>query len=126
MNENDRKPSILIVDDEIDICEMIAFSLNNRGFETMVAYDAQEAFELYREKSPDIIVSDVRMPKGGGIKLLKDIRAHSENDAKVILITGYCDNSPEEVASYGVIKMLQKPVKLGDLIETIEATLNQQ
>ena len=117
--EEDWQPKILIVDDEIDICEMMMFTFESKGFEAFTANDAEEAFEVVLREDLDVVVSDVRMPKGGGMKLLSDIKAHNPIKPRVFLITGYSDGSREEAMAAGAETVLSKPIKLGELVEVV-------
>jgi CheY-like chemotaxis protein len=115
---------ILIVDDEIDICEMMSFTFDSQGFETFVAHDAAQAFEIVKSKDPDLVVSDIRMPKGGGMKLLEDIKRHNPKKPKVFLITGYSDKTREEALAAGAEDVFAKPIKLQDLIDRVTKALD--
>ena len=116
-------PKILIVDDEVDICEMMSFTFDSHGFETIVAHDAAAAFELVKSDDPDLVVSDIRMPKGGGMKLLEDIKGHNKDKPKVFLITGYSDNTKEEAIAAGAEDVLAKPIKLQELVDRVTSVL---
>jgi DNA-binding NtrC family response regulator len=115
---------ILIVDDEIDICEMMSFTFDSQGFETFVAHDAAQAFEIVKVKDPDLVVSDIRMPKGGGMKLLEDIKKHNPKKPKVFLITGYSDKTRDEALAAGAEDVFAKPIKLQDLIDRVTKVLD--
>lgn len=116
-------PKVLIVDDEIDICEMMAFSFESQGFETIIAGDAVQALEMVKTQDPDLVISDIRMPKGGGMKLLEEIKAYNPSRPKVFLITGYSDRSKEEAIALGAEDVLSKPIKLQALIEKAREAL---
>ena len=116
-------PKILIVDDEVDICEMMSFTFDSHGFQTYVAHDAAEAFEIVKAEDPDLVVSDIRMPKGGGMKLLEDIKNHNDQRPKVFLITGYSDNTREEAISAGEEDVLAKPIKLQELVDRVTGVI---
>ena len=117
------KPKILIVDDEVDICDMMMFTFDSQGFETFTAYDAEEAFKVVKDQDLDIVVSDVRMPKGGGMKLLSDIKEHNPKKPKVFLITGYSDGSTDDAIQAGAEAVLAKPIKLKDLVDEVNKDL---
>jgi CheY-like chemotaxis protein len=117
-------PKILIVDDEVDICEMMSFSFDSQGFQTFIAHDAAQAFEIVKIQDPDLVVSDIRMPKGGGMKLLEDIKRHNQQRPKVFLITGYSDRTREEAIAAGAEDVLSKPIKLQALIEHVNRALS--
>ena len=114
---------ILIVDDEVDICEMMSFTFDSHGFQTFTAHDAAEAFEIVKKKKPDLVVSDIRMPKGGGMKLLEDIKNFDANHPKVFLITGYSDNTREEAIAAGAEDVLAKPIKLQELVDRVTGVI---
>lgn len=116
---------ILIVDDEVDICEMMSFTFESQGFETLVAYDAAGAMELVRSQDPDLVISDIRMPKGGGMKLLDDIKKFNPKRPLVFLITGYSDKTREEAIAAGAEDVLAKPIKLQDLVERVNRALQE-
>lgn len=116
-------PKILIVDDEVDICEMMSFTFSSHGYETFVAHDAASAFDLVKKEDPDLVISDIRMPKGGGLKLLSDIKKHNSARPKVFLITGYSDNTREEAIEAGAEDVLAKPIKLMELLNRVAAVL---
>lgn len=121
MPEN--RPKILIVDDEVDICDMMMFTFDSKGFETYTAHDAEEAFKVVQDVELDIVVSDVRMPKGGGMKLLSDIKSRDPIKPKVLLITGYSDSSTDEAIQAGAENVLAKPIKLKDLVDEVNKAL---
>lgn len=123
MSDNSAKPKILIVDDEVDICDMMMFTFDSNGFETFTAHDAEEAFKIVKENELDIVVSDVRMPKGGGMKLLTDIKAYNSTKPRVFLITGYSDGSTDEAIQAGAEAVLSKPIKLKDLVDEVSKVL---
>ena len=120
----DRKPRILIVDDEVDICDMMMFTFDSKGFETFTANDAESAFEVVKKVPIDVVVSDIRMPKGGGMRLLSDIKSYNSTTPKVFLITGFSDITPEEAIKAGAEAVLSKPIKLKDLVEEIQRSLD--
>jgi DNA-binding response OmpR family regulator len=114
---------ILIVDDEVDICEMMSFTFDSHGFDTLIAHDAATAFDLVKSENPDLVVSDIRMPKGGGMKLLADIKQHNSERPAVFLITGYSDNTREEAIAAGAEDVLSKPIKLAELVNRVSQAL---
>ena len=67
-------PRILVIDDDEQVCEMIASSLRLEGFETMQARDGHKGIEAAREHSPDLIICDVMMPNLDGYATLSALR----------------------------------------------------
>ena len=79
---------ILLVDDEPGILKVLRISLADRGYQVMIADTGEKALEIFREKKPGIILTDIKMPGMDGIALLKRIKEESPN-TEVIMITGH-------------------------------------
>jgi DNA-binding NtrC family response regulator len=118
-----KSPLILIVDDEVDICEMMSYSFKHHGFVTEVAYGPDEAFALIQQKKFDVVLSDIRMPKGGGLRLLDDINKHCAERPKVFLMTGYSDSPMDEAIAKGAEAVFAKPMKIKEIVERIFKSL---
>ena len=115
---------VLIVDDEQDICEITSFLFDSNGHETIVAFDANDGFEKVKTFMPDIVISDIRMPGGGGISLLERISAMDGKKPIVFLITGYADISKEEAISKGAADIFSKPIRLQEIYDRVISHLN--
>ena len=82
--------TILLVDDEAGIRNVLGISLNDLGYDVLAAESGERALALFREHHPSIVVTDVKMPGMDGIELLRRIKAESDL-AEVIIITGHGD-----------------------------------
>ncbi|MBW2138346.1 MAG: response regulator [Deltaproteobacteria bacterium] len=82
--------TILVVDDEKDICEVMDISLSDLGYDVHTAESAEEALEIFRKIKPPIVLTDIRMPGMDGIELLRRIKKEKP-DTEVIMITGHGD-----------------------------------
>ena len=82
--------TILLVDDEKDLCEVLEISLTDLGYKVLTADTGKKALRIYKEHRPSIVLTDIRMPGMDGIELLQKIKQESP-DAEVIMITGYGD-----------------------------------
>jgi len=82
--------TILVVDDEKDICEVLDISLSDLGYNVCTAGDGEEALRVFKEVNPPIVLTDIRMPGINGIELLKKIKQENR-DTEVIMITGHGD-----------------------------------
>jgi CheY-like chemotaxis protein len=103
------KIKILVVDDEPDIIEVILDVFEMYGFEMDSATSGNKAFELTKKKKYDVIISDIRMPDGDGVGLLKKLRDSSFEDPKVLFISGFTDYSLEQLYSFGIDGFFAKP-----------------
>jgi signal transduction histidine kinase len=90
MTETSDKPTILLVDDEADIREVLRMSLTDMGYAVVTAEDGQAALRLFEEIRPPIVMTDIKMPVVDGIEVLRRIK-RLDPEAEVIMITGHGD-----------------------------------
>ncbi|MDY0311821.1 MAG: response regulator [Desulfobacterales bacterium] len=83
-------PTVLIVDDEGDIREVLALSLGDSGYGVRTAADGQEALEMCRQGDIRIVITDIRMPRMDGLQLLEAIK-RLDPGIEVIVLTAYGD-----------------------------------
>jgi signal transduction histidine kinase len=82
--------SILVVDDERDIRDVLEIALKDIGYRVYLAENGEKALEIFKSKRPDIVITDIKMPVMDGIELLKRIK--QENlETEVLMITGHGD-----------------------------------
>ena len=123
MIEASYKPIILIVDDEVELCDTMALTFNIRGFEVLSAYSGQQAFELLKQKKVDILLSDVRMADGNGLELVKWVRESAIQIPVIAFMSGYSDITPKEISDLGVALFFDKPFPVNTVIKTIRECL---
>ncbi|RPH84621.1 MAG: response regulator, partial [Desulfobacteraceae bacterium] len=82
------KPKILLIDDEEGIRKLLGISLRDAGYPVSIASDGERGIALFQEESPEIILTDLKMPGLDGIEVLRRIKAMSP-DTEVIVITGH-------------------------------------
>lgn len=107
--------SILLVEDETNARKGLTQFLQGLDYDVMTASNGKEALDLFKKESPDLVVSDIRMPEMDGIALLESIKAETPS-AKVILLTAY--GSVEDAVKAmkkGAFYYLTKPVNLEEL-----------
>ncbi|HET9236840.1 MAG TPA: response regulator [Oligoflexus sp.] len=126
MNEN--PISVLVVDDEPVLRELVAFILIDKGFQVLEAESGDAAFQLICKNDFDVVVSDVRMPNGSGVELLTRISSMTKRKPMVFLVSGYSEISLEEARRLGARDLLNKPVDYDKLCQAIisSARTNQQ
>jgi len=117
-------PRVLIVDDEVQLAEIYRAVLQSAGAKVKVAYDAADAADLIQSFSPDVVVSDIRMPEVRGDELLVALSSYDPN-LPVILVTGM-DRAkisiPKE--SQNLFHLLHKPVEYDQLIRAVQSAFS--
>jgi two-component system response regulator AtoC len=110
---------VLVVDDEENLRLVVRSVLRREGYEVEVASSGEEALSLVDTFGPDYILTDVRMPKMGGLELLAALKAKG-NDATVIVMSafGNVDLALEAIKA-GAYDYLQKPFKPEELVLTL-------
>lgn len=115
--------TILVVDDEIDLCEILQFDLEDAGFRTFAANHGNEALEVIEREPVDLVISDIRMPGGDGVTLLDELRKRDFQHPPVIFVSGFADISVEEAYHRGVNAIYAKPLCSEKLLETVQFSL---
>jgi DNA-binding NtrC family response regulator len=112
--------SILIVDDEPNVLNIIKEAVSTAGFEVTACQSGEEALPLLETHPPDLLLTDLRMPGISGMELLGRAREHSP-DTQVIILTGYGDmKSAVEAIRLGAFDYLSKPVDMERLVKTLQ------
>lgn len=115
--------SILIVDDERQICEMLTKFLTSRGFRVQSAQDGPTALVLVEQERPHLIVLDIYMPGMNGVEVLRKLRA-KDYAGGVMMLTGSEDNVLlKEALDLEAIDILGKPVDLERVALAIQVSL---
>jgi DNA-binding NtrC family response regulator len=115
----DKKPQVLILDDEPIVGKRLGPALTKMGCEVESFEDPQKALKRLEEKTFDIVVTDIRMEEIDGIEVLEKVKARSER-TKVIMITGYATvEMAREALGKGAFDFIAKPFKPNDLREVV-------
>ncbi len=119
MNERNK---ILIVDDEPNIVMTLEYAFKKQDFEVFIARDGSEALEILKEKTPNIILLDVMMPKVDGYKTLELIKQNEElKETKVVFLTAKSKTKDvEKGMSLGADKYLTKPFSIKKVVNEIK------
>ncbi|MCM8525344.1 MAG: response regulator [Lentisphaeraceae bacterium] len=121
------KESILIVDDEPMVGELVRETLQLQGYETKLFFNSEEAAKHFAENSEsyDLILTDYMMPGLTGDKLAESIRESNEN-VPIILATGYSNNITKDAAlAIGITEFIMKPIVGEDLCKAVRNCLNE-
>jgi DNA-binding NarL/FixJ family response regulator len=115
-----RKPEVLVIDDEPEICELIAEELTSRGMKVHTSSDPTSVIDFLKNSRIDVVISDIRMPGMDGIQLLKDIRKIFRYFPLVLFVSGYSKNQElDTLLSIGACALLDKPIDMDRLFRVI-------
>src|SRR5687768_10663880 len=119
------QPSILVVDDEPDICRNLVDIFTDLGYRVEMAFDGQSALELVRKQRFDIALLDLMMPGMDGASLYAEMKELNAGTVAIV-ITAYPGHPRAEAArGAGVWRLLPKPIDFPPLIGSIEEALGQ-
>ena len=119
--------TVLIVDDEVDVNNLILEMLENMGYKVLQAKNGIDAVKLYKKKHKDIdlILLDMIMPKMSGHEAFFKLRDINP-DARILIVSGFSqDDKTSELLTNGAMGFLSKPFELGQLYEAVAKALHQ-
>ncbi|GGG95167.1 DNA-binding response regulator [Parapedobacter pyrenivorans] len=121
------KQKILVVDDEPDIVELIAYNLKREGYQVHTASNGQEAVTTAKKIMPDLIILDVMMPKMDGIEACRIMRAMPEFKSTFMVFLTARSEEYSEIAGFnvGADDYIAKPIKPRALLSRINAILRR-
>ncbi len=119
------KKTILIVEDDEDLCGIYKEILELYGFDIQIAKNGLEGVEKFKEKKPSLVIMDADMPVLDGYKAFKQIK-EIDNNAQVIIVTGFADSEPRSIEAIkeGLIKIISKPIGVNDLLDLAKKYTN--
>jgi len=116
--------TILVVDDEMGIRELLSEILSDEGHVVELAEDAQQAREFRQRQVPDLVLLDIWMPDTDGVTLLKEWAAQSQLTMPVIMMSGHATiDTAVEATKIGALNFLEKPIALQKLLKAVEQGL---
>jgi len=118
--------TILIVDDEPDLRDILAGWFRREGSRVLVAENGREALNVIGAGQVDVVVSDVRMPVMDGITLLKNVKASEHYKSSVMFISGFADIEPREAYDLGIEAVMSKPVERKELMAVVTRVLAER
>jgi DNA-binding NtrC family response regulator len=120
----DREPSaprhILVADDEAIAAMALERFLARKGYRVTTAVNGIEALEIHERDPADVVVTDIRMPRGGGRELIANLRSRDDH-LPIVVMTGYMSLTDEEgIAANDRLVVLQKPIEIDKLLRIIK------
>lgn len=121
------KQKILVVDDEQDILDLIAYNLKREGYQVSTASNGHEAINVAKDINPDLIILDVMMPKMDGIEACRLMRAMPEFKNTFMVFLTARSEEYSEIAGFhvGADDYIAKPIKPRALMSRINAILRR-
>jgi len=119
--------SILIVDDDINLCNFLSDELNEAGYETKYLTDGENVAEFLKDNKTDLILLDLNMPGKNGFNVQREINIHPGIKPKVIILTASSDvKSAIESARLGASDFLCKPYDFSELLSSIRKVIQKK
>lgn len=121
----DAKRTVLIVEDEKNIVDILRFNLQREGFDTLEAYDGEAGLALAREKHPDLILLDVMMPKMMGFDVCRALRDDGDNVPVIILTAREEEEDKILGLEIGADDYITKPFSMRELVARVKANIRR-
>lgn len=110
---------VLVVDDEPNIVDFLCMLLEEEGYDVLRAYDGQQAWELARREHPDLVISDVMMPKMSGVELLDRLRDTRDLECTPVILMSAVAR-PQRATD---VAFLPKPFDIDHMLDLVVAEL---
>lgn len=115
---------ILVVDDDLNICELLKLYLENDGYVVFTANDGQEAVEMFQNKTPDLVLLDIMLPKKDGWQVCREIRKTSS--APIIMLTAKGETFDKVLGlELGADDYVVKPFDAKEVMARVKAVLRR-
>ncbi len=116
--------TVLVVDDDKKIADLVSLYLKKEGYSVLIAYDGQEALDLARRKAPDLIVLDLLLPGLDGMEVCQRLRAESR--VPIIMLTARSTDEDKLLGlDLGADDYVTKPFNPRELVARIRAVLRR-
>ena len=121
----DQKKTVLIVEDEKSIVDILRFNLEKEGYATLTAYDGEAGLELAMSGNPDIILLDVMLPKMIGFDVCRTLRERG-NNVPVIILTAREEEGDKVLGlEIGADDYITKPFSMRELMARVKANIRR-
>ncbi len=121
------RDTVLLVEDEVDVVDLLRYNLNKAGFTVLVAYDGLSGLQMAREKRPDILVLDLMLPGMDGHSVCKALKKDPETELLPILMLTARGEPSERIhgLEIGADDYVTKPFSPRELVLRIQALLRR-
>lgn len=119
-----KAPTILIADDDANICELVRLYLEKEGFQTVVCLNGERALEIFGEGGIDLAILDIMMPKTDGVTVCREIR--KESKMPIIMLTAKGETFDKVLClDLGADDYIVKPFEGKELVARVKAVLRR-
>lgn len=118
--------SVLVVDDEVELRELVTEEFQKTGAKVESAASGEEAIKMVLDKHYDIVFTDLRMPKGDGYFLAKEIQKLAISNLYVFFYSGHCDLTLEELKPYNVSGIFKKPQSFSLILKNLDQFIEEK
>jgi len=117
--------TVLVVDDDPVILKLLEVNFEMEGFTVLVAHDGEEGIEVARSNQPDVVVSDIMMPKKSGLELVVALKGDtSTSEIPIILLSAKAQNADVRTGlEAGADDYVTKPFEPLDLVDRVNRLL---
>lgn len=120
-SSSQKTKSVLVVDDNFEICDMMSFIVESLGLQVSVARNGCDAIEKYKQHMPDMVFLDVRMPEKDGCETLKEIEVFDKN-ANIVLLTAFsADKCITDLKKTRQVRLVEKPFKITEIVQILKS-----
>ena len=118
------KKKILVIDDQPNIAMVLKIRLKVAGYEVLTAHDSERGLELALEAMPDLIVTDIFMPPGGGFSLAHRLREKRPNVPMIFMTASRQDGLRDIAAKFDAAGFFEKPYEPEEVLAVVEKALS--
>ena len=121
----DKNTTVLIVEDDLDLADMIGFQLESQGYHILKAAEGQKGLDLAEKHSPGLIILDLDMKDMDGLAFCRKI-ASGENKTKYpVLVLTAVVNSEQVVAEFDLEGFMNKPFEIKQLLDEVKRIIHK-
>jgi len=115
---------ILIVEDDEDFLSILKIKFASEGFSVVTAMDGEEGITVAEREKPELILSDVLIPKMNGIEMVKKIRESGDNVLVIFLTNIKDDDYTKDIKDVGADYLIKSDLRINDIVEKVKNKFN--
>lgn len=118
--------TILLIDDEVDLQQLVKIALKSHGYEVVTANNGLEGLEVLKNLSPHLIILDMNMPKMGGLEFYQKICDANNQPIYPVLVLTARTNMEHLFKEFNIDGFMSKPFEIDGLLTTVDAIIQKQ